>query len=153
MQAAAEAGHKLVRKQLQKLKRLNPRDLDDLFHKMHVDEFKKIDCLECANCCKTTSPAIHESDLRRMANALKIKPADLVNSFLEIDEEGDYIFRKMPCPFLQHDYLCSIYNVRPKACREYPHTDRKRIYQILNVTSRNACVCPVVFNITEKLKK
>ena len=153
MQSAAAAGFNSTRKTLQKLRKLHPRKIDDVVHELHNMEFSKIDCLECANCCKTTSPAIYESDLRRMASALKMKTIDFIDSFLSKDEEDDYIFRKTPCPFLAHDNYCAIYESRPKACREYPHTDRKRFYQILELTAKNSRVCPAVFNIIGQFKK
>ena len=46
-----------------------------------------------------------------------------------------------------------VYESRPKACREYPHTDRPRFYQILDLTLKNAEVCPAVFELIERLKK
>jgi Fe-S-cluster containining protein len=153
MQSAIKAGNQSIKKLIQRLKKMDQRKLDDLVHELHSREFEKIDCLQCANCCKTISPAIHEGDLRRMAQALKIKVGDLVDSLLDLDEEGDYVFKKMPCPFLFDNNVCSIYNNRPRACREYPHTDRKKFYQILDLTSKNAAVCPAVFNITLKLMK
>lgn len=46
--------------------------------------------------------------------------------YLRVDEDNDKVFKSMPCPFLGEDNLCSIYDIRPKACREFPHTDRKK---------------------------
>jgi Fe-S-cluster containining protein len=70
-----------------------------------------------------------------------------------MDEEGDFVLKKAPCPFLNADNYCSIYNSRPTACREYPHTNRKKMRQILDLTFRNTLVCPAVLKITEELKK
>ena len=65
----------------------------------------------------------------------------------------DYVLQTVPCTFLGEDNSCSIYEVRPKACREYPHTNRIKQHQILNLTEKNVEVCPAVYNIVEKLKK
>ncbi|MBT6808887.1 MAG: YkgJ family cysteine cluster protein, partial [Flavobacteriales bacterium] len=59
----------------------------------------------------------------------------------------------VPCTFLGMDNYCSIYEVRPKACREFPHTDRIKQHQLLGITEKNVEVCPAVFNIIEKLKQ
>lgn len=136
-----------------KLKRLKYKNLDDYFQEAHEEVFEKTDCLTCANCCKTTSPIFYNRDIERLAKYFKIKPGDFIEKYLKIDEDKDYVFRDAPCPFLNSDNFCSVYEERPNACREYPHTDRKRITQLLDLTYKNAFVCPAVFEITEKLKK
>jgi uncharacterized protein len=135
-----------------KLKRMNPDKVDALFHNAHDEEFSKFDCLTCANCCKSISPIITHRDIDRMAKALGIKPSILVDQHLTIDSDGDYVFKGSPCPFLLDDNMCQIYESRPKACREYPHTDRKRMHQILNITLKNVSYCPIVFEVVEKIK-
>jgi hypothetical protein len=77
----------------------------------------------------------------------------MIEQYLQLDEEGDYVFRETPCPFLMPDNYCMIYEVRPRACREYPHTDRARFHQILKLTWRNTLVCPAVLEIVEELRK
>ena len=69
-----------------------------------------------------------------------------------MDEEGDFVLHTAPCPFLAEDNLCRIYDDRPQACREYPHTNRKKMHQILDITFRNTLVCPAVLEITELVK-
>jgi Fe-S-cluster containining protein len=120
---------------------------------LHNDAFDHINCLECANCCKTTSPIVIDRDIDRIAKHLKLKPSQMIEQYLQLDEEGDYVFRKTPCPFLMPDNYCMIYEVRPRACREYPHTDRARFHQILKLTWRNTLVCPAVLEIVEELRK
>ncbi len=136
-----------------KLKRLKYKNLDDYFQKAHEDVFQKTDCLTCANCCKTTSPIFYNRDIERLAKHFKIKPGDFIERYLKIDEDKDYVLRQAPCPFLNSNNYCSVYENRPNACKEYPHTDRKRIAQLLDLTYKNIFVCPAVFEITEKLKK
>lgn len=136
-----------------KLKAKKPKNLDDIFHKLHNEAFNDFDCLTCANCCSSISPIVREVDIERLSKRLKMKPVDFVAAYLEIDEDKDYVFRQNPCPFLMGDNYCMVYDDRPKACREYPHTDRKRMYQILNLTHKNCEVCPVVYCITDELIK
>jgi Fe-S-cluster containining protein len=136
-----------------KLKRNTPRDLDDTTHRLHEEAFEEMDCLTCANCCKTTSPIFSDNDIQRIAKHLRMRPSELIEKHLHMDEDKDYVLNSAPCTFLGPDNYCSIYEVRPTACREYPHTDRKRFHQILDLTLKNTAVCPAVFRIVEELKK
>lgn len=136
-----------------KLKLKPPRNLDELFHEAHEDVFAVTDCLACANCCKTTSPIFYQKDIERAAKRLRMKPGAFIEKYLRIDEDKDYVLQQSPCTFLGPDNYCSIYEDRPAACREYPHTDRKKISQIMDLTFRNTLVCPAVLEITEKVKK
>jgi len=144
----AEPYHKAL---FNKLKKKKPKNLDDVVHALHEDVFKEIDCLACANCCKTLGPRITDNDIARLAKHLKQKPGKFIENYLKIDEDGDNVFKEMPCPFLMPDNYCMVYEVRPKACREYPHTDRKRFYQALDITLKNRETCPAVFEIAERL--
>lgn len=129
------------------------RKLDEWVHAIHEAVFDQINCLDCANCCRTLGPRITDTDVRRIADSLRMKPSMFVERYLVVDEDGDYIFRTMPCPFLDSDNYCSIYEVRPKACREYPHTDRRRVCQVLPLALKNSPVCPAVFEILERLRQ
>ncbi len=146
--------HKERNKQLLKrLKKKKPANLDEVVHQLHDEAFQQIDCLECANCCKTTSPRILPKDIDRLARHLKTRPAALVSQYMTIDEDGDYVFREAPCPFLGADNYCSVYEYRPQACREYPHTDRRKFHQALDITYHNSLICPAVANIVSALEK
>ena len=68
------------------------------------------------------------------------------------DEDGDYVFKQTPCVFLGADNFCSIYEARPNACREYPHTNRKKMHQILDLTIKNAEICPAVVRILDNME-
>lgn len=135
-----------------KLKSRHPNDLDLQFLRLHEEVFEETDCLACANCCKTTSPIFYERDIERAAKGMKLKPGAFTGKYLRIDEDGDYVPVSIPCPFLKEDNACSIYDFRPNACREYPHTNRRKMHQILELTYKNTLVCPAVLKITEKLK-
>jgi Fe-S-cluster containining protein len=152
LKAKAIAAYPSIKKLLRRMAQIQPQKLDKMMGILHTEEFEKIDCLECANCCKSISPAMTDSDVRRMASASKKSITDFIDTYLLLDTDGDYVFRNAPCPFLGDGNFCAIYSSRPRACREYPHTDRKRFYQILDLTAKNSKVCPAVFNIVEKLK-
>ena len=136
-----------------KLKAKRPKNLDDVVHELHNEAFNQFDCLTCANCCSSISPMITEKDIEKLAKRLKLKPVDFIAQYLFIDEDNDYVFKQTPCPFLMSDNYCMVYEDRPKACREYPHTDRKRMYQLLELTHKNCEVCPVVYYIAGELVK
>ncbi len=127
--------------------------MDPVVHALHDHYSEKIDCLSCANCCRTLGPRLTDKDVERMAKETRMKVRDFTLRYLKTDEDGDLVFQSMPCPFLGDDNYCSIYEGRPKACREYPHTDRKRFYQIYNLSVKNAYTCPIVFHVLETLKK
>jgi Fe-S-cluster containining protein len=137
---------------VKRLKKSRPKNLDSKVHQLHDETFEKIDCLECANCCKTTSPAISERDIDRLSKHLRMKPSKLIEQYLELDADNDYVFRSAPCPFLDHENYCMVYESRPLACREYPHTNRKRFYQVLDLSLKNTEICPAVADIFEGLK-
>jgi uncharacterized protein len=137
---------------LNKLKQYNQRKLDEVFQTQHELVFEAIDCLSCANCCKTTSPIFYQKDIERAAKAIRMKPGDFVEKYLVLDTDGDYVLQTAPCPFLAHDNYCLIYQDRPTACREYPHTNRKKVYQLLDLTYKNTFVCPAALQIVEQIK-
>jgi uncharacterized protein len=134
------------------LKRRRPANLDVMFAKTHDEVFSEVNCLDCGNCCKTTSPIFYQRDIERAAKSLRLKPGIFIDKYLRIDEENDYVLKSSPCAFLAGDNRCEIYEDRPAACREYPHTNRKKMYQMLDLTFRNTMVCPAVLRITEKLQ-
>lgn len=135
-----------------KLKKVKPKILDAQIHTLHNEVFTCTDCLKCANCCTTTGPLFTYKDINRIAKHLKLKPSAFTEKYLKIDEDKDFVLKQVPCIFLSKDNHCSIYNVRPKACREFPHTDRIKQHQILKLTEKNVSVCPAVYEIVEKLK-
>ncbi len=135
------------------MKKMDSRKVDDVFHEQHDEVFAETDCLTCANCCKTTSPIFYNTDIDRVSKFIGMKPGDFVEKYLKIDEDKDYVLKSSPCPFLDSDNYCSVYEARPKACREYPHTDRKKMVQIMDLTYKNTLVCPAVLEMVERLKK
>lgn len=143
----ANAEKETIRKVVKKIAAKKPKDLDANFQQLHTEAFKKIDCLTCANCCKTTSPIFRDIDIKRISKNLRMKENEFVKNYLKMDEEKDYVLQSSPCAFLGNDNKCDIYEFRPLACREYPHTDRKNMHQILDLTVKNTEICPAVADI------
>ena len=137
----------------QRLKKRPPKQLDAITQDIHEEVFAQTNCLDCANCCKTTGPLFERKDITRIAKFLRLKPAQFESQYLRVDEDNDWVLQQVPCAFLDEDNACSIYEVRPKACREFPHTDRPKIYQIAQHTQKNVAICPAAFSIVEKMKE
>lgn len=149
----AKDKHKENKKLFAKLKKKPPKHLDLLMQELHDDEFEKTDCLTCANCCKTTGPLFTNKDVERISKSFKMKPQAFIDAYLRVDDENDYVLQQVPCTFLGADNMCSIYDVRPKACAEFPHTDRRKFQQIAHLTLKNVAICPAAYNIVEEMKK
>lgn len=147
----AKKDKKKFRLLIKKLKKVKKQELDAFVHDMHADIFAHTDCLVCANCCKGLGPMLNDHDIRRLSKHLRMKPSEFTNQYLRVDEDGDYVFQSMPCPFLMDDNYCMVYESRPKACREYPHTDKVNFQQILNLSLKNIDTCPAVYKVFKSL--
>jgi len=120
---------------------------------LHEEAFQKIDCLQCANCCKNYSPRFKTPDIKRIAKHLKMKEGEFIDRYLRIDEEGDFVVKSTPCPFLGADNYCSIYEQRPSDCHRFPYTDEDVIIKRPQLTQKNSTFCPIVYYVLEKLMK
>jgi len=140
------------KKYFSKLKKRPPKRLDLIVHEIHDIEFESTNCLDCANCCKTTSPIFIEKDISRISKYLKMKEHQFISLYLDRDKDDFMVLKSAPCTFLAEDNSCLIYDVRPRACSEYPHTNRKKFIKITDLTLKNTEICPAVFNIIENLK-
>lgn len=149
----AAGKRKATKKFFRQLKSRKSGEVDAAFHRAHEEVFACTDCLRCANCCKTTGPLFTDKDVDRIAKHLRLKPSEFMEQYLRTDEEGDYVLQSVPCPFLGEDNYCGIYEVRPKACREYPHTDRRNMPEILDLTLKNAAICPAVPEIIDQVRE
>ena len=150
----AKDSFKENKKFFQKLKKKTPKNLDYLVQEIHNETFGKINCLTCANCCKTTSPIFTEKDIKRISKHFKIKEIQFIEQYLKRDEDDFMVLKQAPCSFLdQNDNTCLIYDIRPKACSEYPHTNRRKFIQLTNLTLNNTEICPAVYNIVEAMKE
>lgn len=150
----AEEAKKESKKYFANLKKRTPKNLDYIMQELHDKEFEKTDCLACGNCCKTSSPIFIDKDIERISKYLKMKVVDFTSQYLKRDEDDFMVLKSAPCTFLdESDNTCFIYDVRPKACAEYPHTNRKKFIQITDLTIANTAICPATYNIIEDLKK
>ena len=118
---------------------------------LHDEAFSKIDCLQCANCCKHYSPRFKTPDIKRISRHLKMRESDFIHTYLQVDEEGDFVLQSLPCPFLGTDNYCSIYDQRPSDCHRFPYTDEDVIIKRQSLTLKNSTFCPITYYVLEKL--
>lgn len=150
---AARLAKKRQRKFLDRLKKRPPKDLDQVVMALDGEVFEELDCLGCANCCKTISPTFSQRDVERLGSRLGMRPGNFVEKYLRTDEDGDMVLHSSPCPFLAADNRCQVYEDRPKACRGYPHTGERKFHLQIEITKKNTMVCPAAFKIVERLEE
>ncbi|MBL0135431.1 MAG: YkgJ family cysteine cluster protein [Chitinophagaceae bacterium] len=120
---------------------------------LHEEAFKKVDCLQCAACCKNFSPRFKTPDIKRISKHLRMKEGDFIETYLDLDKEGDYVVNSKPCPFLGEDNFCSIYDQRPSDCQRFPYTDEDVILKRPVLTLKNSTFCPITYYVLERLRE
>lgn len=148
----AQSKKQLHKRFFKRLAKQNPKIIDEEFHDLHHEVFEEVNCLDCAHCCKTVGPLLRPSDVKRLAKYLKLTEGEFEKQYLRRDEDGDLVMRTLPCPFLEADNRCSVYHIRPRACREYPHTDQVNTKEILKITEKNIRYCPAVYLMVERMR-
>jgi uncharacterized protein len=133
------------------LKKVDTRKVLKKLPELHQEAFEKIDCLKCAACCRNYSPRFKTPDIKRISRHLKMKEGDFIETYLRLDEEGDYVVKSTPCSFLGADNFCSIYEVRPSDCIRFPYTDEDVLLKRPAITLKNSSFCPIVYVVLERL--
>jgi Fe-S-cluster containining protein len=118
---------------------------------LHEEAFAKVDCLSCANCCKNYSPRFKGPDIKRISKVLGLRETDFITTYLKMDEDGDYVLQSLPCPFLEADNRCRIYEDRPSDCRRFPYTDEDVLVKRASITLKNTSFCPITYFVIERL--
>lgn len=118
---------------------------------LHREAFSRIDCLQCANCCRNYSPRFKTPDIKRISKHLKMRESDFIEKYLRVDEDGDFVVRSTPCPFLGENNFCSIYEQRPSDCHRFPYTDEDVFIKRQQLTLKNSTFCPAVYYVIERL--
>ncbi|MCA9923653.1 MAG: YkgJ family cysteine cluster protein [Anaerolineales bacterium] len=133
---------------------LGTDELDVIVHQITTEVTSQIDCTTCGNCCKQIRPVLDEDDSSEFALGLKMAAPEFEGKYLKPheDEVSKYVFKEMPCPFLK-DKRCMNYEYRPQDCRSYPHLHKDRFVSRLWGVLANYSICPIVFNVYERLKR
>jgi Fe-S-cluster containining protein len=139
---------------LRSLKMVADEDrIDTLARELHDDAFNRIDCTRCANCCKTMPPGLTGQDIERIAGHLGLSEEAFTAAYLVANpEEGGYHMKETPCPFLGKDDRCTIYAIRPEACRDFPHTDKEGFTWRTYLHAANTLSCPAVYYIVKRMR-
>lgn len=132
------------------LKGQDPDKIDETVQRLNFEISSQIDCTTCGNCCMKLKPFIIEQDIKILSQRLNFSPQQVMDEYLEIDE-GDQYFKNLPCSFLK-DKKCTVYNSRPKACKSFPHLHKPMFISRLWGVIENYSICPIVFNVFERLK-
>ncbi len=136
---------------MKRLQRKAPEGMDAMARATDKEVWTNIDCLTCANCCKTMTPTFIPSDIKRISAHLKMTPAAFKEKWLKTDEDnGDIVNVKQPCQFLDlKTNFCSIYEVRPLDCKGFPHLKKKDILDYTHVFTENLHRCPATLKWME----
>ena len=118
---------------------------------LNEEAVSRVDCLQCAGCCRSYSPRFKTPDLKRISRHLRLKESEFITRYLRVDEEGDFVTRTSPCPFLGADNFCSIYEQRPSDCRRFPYTDEDVFIKRPSLTLKNASFFPISFHVLDRL--
>ena len=135
----------------QYLQRANKNTVLKQLPAFHEEAFDKVVCLQCANCCKNFSPRFKTPDIKRISKLLRMRESDFIETYLKVDEDGDFVANTAPCPFLGADNYCSIYEDRPSDCRRFPYTDEDVIIKRHPLTLKNSSFCPITYYVLERL--
>ncbi len=118
---------------------------------MHESVFEQVDCLDCARCCKNISPRFKVPDIKRISKHIGLRESEMIEKYLQVDEDGDFVVQQSPCPFLAADNTCNIYDVRPRDCQNYPYTDSDQLIKRPTTTLLNSSICPAVHLMLERM--
>jgi Fe-S-cluster containining protein len=135
----------------QYLQRAKKNDVLKQLPQLHEEAFSRIDCMQCANCCKNYSPRFKTPDVKCISKHLRMRESDFIEKYLNVDEEGDFVVKSLPCPFLGADNYCTIYDERPSDCRRFPYTDEDVIIKRQALTLKNSTFCPITYYVLEGL--
>jgi uncharacterized protein len=140
---------------LSRLKRNPPRDLQSIAIKAGSNVWNEIDCLSCANCCKTMTPTYTNNDIKKIAFYLKISADEMKRKWLKKERgTGNWLNKTTPCQFLDLETnMCNVYEVRPADCSGFPHLAKKKFVDYLHVHQQNLDECPATFKMVEKMNE
>ena len=118
---------------------------------------RHVDCTACANCCRNSVVSVNKSEIENIARHIGSTPEAVARLYTvpDPDTPGLRILRssKEGCIFLDGN-LCTIYEGRPKTCRDFPHVavGEHSLGSRQSSLARWAPICPIIFNALEQYK-
>lgn len=144
---------KRLRSFLTRLEKNPPEGLHKQVAALEKEVWKDVDCLSCANCCKTMSPTYTQTDIKRIAKHFDQTPAVFTKKWLRKDRVSDMLNKSVPCPFLNRlNNKCSIYAIRPVDCSGFPHLSKRKMVDYMHVHKQNIECCPATYKLVEKME-
>ena len=140
---------------LNRLKRNPPPELQQVALDASRSAWDGIDCLSCANCCKTMTPTYTEKDIKKIASYLQISSDEMKKKWLKKERgTGNWLNKTTPCQFLDLETnMCNVYEVRPADCSGFPHLTKKRMVDYLHIHKQNLDECPATFKLVERMNE
>lgn len=138
---------------LGKLEKNPPRGLDKIAIQVEKDVWDEVDCLTCANCCKSMTPTYTKKDIARISAHFNQTQSEFKEKWLYQDKKGEWMNTSTPCQFLdKKTNMCSIYEIRPADCAGFPHLSKKKMVQYIDVHKQNVEYCPATYKMVEKMQ-
>lgn len=121
---------------------------------VEAEVWKEVDCLSCANCCKSMTPTFTVKDIKRISAHFGMTPTAFKEKWLFYEKrDKDWQNKQQPCQFLDlKDNKCSIYAVRPEDCSGFPHLSKKKMVDYMHVHKQNIIYCPATYQMVERMK-
>ena len=140
------------RRFLTRLENHQPKGLKELTTRLEKEVWREVDCLSCANCCKTMTPTYTLKDVKRISAHLGMKTEDFKKQWLRKERgTSDWLNKSTPCQFLDmKTNQCGIYEVRPADCAGFPHLPKK-MKDYGHVHKQNIECCPATYKMVEKM--
>jgi Fe-S-cluster containining protein len=143
-----------LRRFLARLERNPPPLLDTFTDRIDKEVWAETDCLACSNCCRNMTPTFTFPDMKRIATHFRMSVPAFKEKWLYKNKKGEWMNRSQPCQFLDlRTNLCSIYDIRPADCAEFPHLTKKKMVEYMHVHKRNIQFCPATFRMVVKLMR
>ena len=125
--------------------------VDDAVKELHAEVAAAIDCTSCGNCCRVQRPCLSAGDVTMVADGMGLPTATVKKRYLSKVGRDAFLFRAPACPMLA-ERRCAVHPYRPRDCREYPHLDKDDFLSRAASAIGNYRICPIVFNVYERLK-
>lgn len=128
------------------------RKLKVIAHKVEA----QIECLECANCCKTATARLVDRDIDKVAKAAGMKRDRFLKECTVMTADEGRILKRSDetgCIFL-NGKECLVYEGRPASCEDFPHLVRgpgSLMHRMWAMPER-ATYCPITYNTLEEWK-
>jgi Fe-S-cluster containining protein len=132
---------------------LSNAELDAVVKETTDEVWQQIDCTTCAHCCRTLQIVVDAQDIRKLAARLGIKPSQFSRRYVQTAADGTKHLISTPCAFLGDDNRCTVYEDRPRACRDFPYLYEPGFRHRTLAMIENTGVCPIVFNVWQALQQ